>query len=85
MDIYKSLNSIITHVIEYCDITNNIEIIIELEQKYRKDNPKLAEYSARCLIIITQNVKNLQSELNYNIIFSTRIFLFIIHITFLYI
>ena len=29
----------------------------------------MAEYSARCLIIITQNVKNLQSELNYNIIF----------------
>ena len=65
MDIYKSLNSIITHVIEYCDITNNIEIIIELEQKYRKDNPKLAEYSARCLIIILQNIKNLWDKINY--------------------
>ena len=69
MDIYKSLNSIITHVIEYCDITNNIEIIIELEQKYRKDNPKLAEYSARCLIIILQNIKNLWDKINYQKIF----------------
>ena len=69
MDIYKSLNSIITHVIEYCDITNNIEIIIELEQKYRKDNPKLAEYSARCLIIILQNIKNLSDKINYQKIF----------------
>ena len=67
--ILKSLNSIITHIIEYCDITKNIQIIIDLEKKFRKDKPKLAEYSARCLIIITQNVKNLQSELNYNIIF----------------
>ena len=69
MDIYKSLNSIITHVIEYCDITNNIEIIIELEQKYRKDNPKLAEYSARCLIIILQNIKNFWDKINYQKIF----------------
>ena len=67
--ILKSLNSIITHIIEYCDITKNIQIIIDLEKKFRKDKPKLAEYSARCLIIITHNVKNLQSELNYNIIF----------------
>ena len=67
--ILKSLNSIITHVIEYCDITKNIEIIIDLEKKYRKENPKLAEYSARCLIIVTQYVKKFWNELNYNIIF----------------
>ena len=69
MIILKSLNSIITHVIEYCDINKNIEIIIDLEKKFRKDKPKLAEYSARCLIIVTQNIKNLKNELNYNIIF----------------
>ena len=70
MTILKSLNSIITHVIEYCDITKNIEIIIGLEKKFRKEKPKLAEYSARCLIIVTQHVKELWIELNYNVIFS---------------
>ena len=69
MIILKSLNSIITHVIEYCDINKNIEIIIDLEKKFRKDKPKLAEYSARWLIIVTKNIKNCKNELNYNIIF----------------
>ena len=69
MDIWKSLNSIITHIIEYCDITKNIEIIIDLEKKFRKEKNKLAEYSARCLIIITQNVKNLWNVLDYQKIF----------------
>ena len=36
MDIYQSLNSIITHVVEFCDINNNIEIIIELEKRKEK-------------------------------------------------
>jgi hypothetical protein len=70
MTILKSLNSIITHVIEYCDITKNIEIIIGLEKKFRKEKPKLAEYSARCLIIVTQHVKDMWIGLNYNVIFS---------------
>ena len=68
--ILKSLNSIITHVIEFCDITKNIEIIIDLEKKFRKEKPKLAEYSARCLIIVTQHVKDMWIGLNYNVIFS---------------
>ena len=68
--ILKSLNSIITHVIEFCDITKNIEIIIGLEKKFRKEKPKLAEYSARCLIIVTQHVKDMWIGLNYNVIFS---------------
>ena len=70
MDILKSLNSIITHVIEYCDINNNIEIIINLEKKQRKENSKFAEYAARCLIIITQNIKNYSNILNYQKIFT---------------
>ena len=69
MDILKSLNSIITHVIEFCDINNNIEIIINLENKQRKENAKFAEYAARCLIIITQNIKNHYNILNYQKIF----------------
>ena len=44
-------------------------IVIDLEKQYRKENPKLAEYSARCLIIVTQYVKKFWNELNYNIIF----------------
>ena len=68
--ILKSLNSIITHVIEFCNITKNIEIIIGLEKKFRKEKPKLAEYSARCLIIVTQHVKDMWIGLNYNVIFS---------------
>ena len=67
--ILKSLNSIITHIIEFCNITKNIEIIIDLEKNYRKDKPKLAEYSGRCLIIVIQNIKNSEKELDYNIIF----------------
>ena len=70
MDIYQSLNSIITHVIEFCDINNNIEVIIELEKTQRKENQKFAEYSARCLIIIIQNIKNYSHILNYENIFS---------------
>ena len=54
MDILKSLNS---------------EIIINLENKQRKENAKFAEYAARCLIIITQNIKNHYNILNYQKIF----------------
>ena len=70
MVIWKSLNSMISHIIEYCEVTKNISIIIELEQKYRKEKPKLAEYSARCLVIITQNIKNTYKSIDLKIIFN---------------
>jgi len=69
MVIWKSLNSIISHIIDYCEVTKNISIIIELEQKYRKEKPKLAEYSARCLVIITQNIKTTYKNIDIKIIF----------------
>ena len=71
MVIWKSLNSIIAHIIEFCEITKNISIIIELEQIYRKDKPKLAEYSARCLVIITQNIKNTYKNIDLKKIFNS--------------
>ena len=70
MVIWKSLNSIISHIIEFCDVTKNILIIIDLEQKFRKEKPKLAEYSARCLVIITQNLKNSQKIITLKKIFN---------------
>ena len=70
MTIWKSLNSIISHIIEYCHPIKNISIIIELEQKFRKEKPKLAEYSARCLVIITQNIKNNSKNIDLKIIFN---------------
>ena len=70
MVIWKSLNSIISHIIEFCDVTKNILIIIELEQKFRKEKPKLAEYSARCLVIITQNLNNSCKNINLRQIFN---------------
>ena len=70
MVIWKSLNSIISHIIEYCEVTKNISIIIEIEQKYRKEKPKLAEYSARCLVIITQNIKKNYNNIDLKIIFN---------------
>jgi hypothetical protein len=70
MLIWKSLNSIIAHIIEYCEVTKNISIIIEIEQKYRKEKPKLAEYSARCLVIITQNIKKTHKNIDLKIIFN---------------
>ena len=70
MVIWKSLNSIISHIIEFCDVTKNILIIIELEQKFRKEKPKLAEYSARCLVIITQNLNNSCKNINLRKIFN---------------
>jgi hypothetical protein len=70
MVIWKSLNSIISHIIEYCEVTKNISIIIEIEQKYRKEKPKLAEYSARCLVIITQNIKKNYNSIDLKIIFN---------------
>ena len=70
MVIWRSLNSIISHIIEFCEVTKNISIIIELEQKYRKEKPKLAEYSARCLVIITQNIKNTYKNIDFKKIFN---------------
>ena len=70
MVIWKSLNSIIAHIIEYCEVTKNISIIIEIEQKYRKQKPKLAEYSARCLVIITQNINKNYKNIDLKIIFN---------------
>ena len=70
MTIWKSLNSIISHIIEYCHPTNVISIIIELEQKFRKEKPKLAEYSARCLVIMTQNIKKIYKIIDLKVIFN---------------
>ena len=51
-------------------VTKNISIIIEIEQKYRKQKPKLAEYSARCLVIITQNINKNYKNIDLKIIFN---------------
>ena len=74
--IWKNFNSIISHLIDFCDITKNIVVILKIAKKFFKTKPKLAEYSARCLVIINQKIKddytliNIENVLNeiYNLL-----------------
>ena len=62
--IWKNFNSIISHLINFCDITKNIVVILKISKKFFKSKPKLAEYSARCLVIINQRIKDNYSLIN---------------------
>ena len=57
MIIWRTFNTIMLKIIEYCNQTDTISIFITEEKNNRITNQKLADYSARCLVKITQNIK----------------------------
>ena len=63
--IWKSFNSIMLHIIDYCNFSNNICILIQLIKiNIKDDKQKLSEYGSRCLAIINQTIKNIYNQLN---------------------
>ena len=51
-------------IIDFCNPTDTISIFIEEEKINRISNQKLAEYSARCLVKITQNIKVIYQKMD---------------------
>ncbi len=64
MVIWKTFNSIMLKIIEYCNQTDTIIIFITEEKNNRITNQKYAEYSVRCLVKITQNIKDVYKKLD---------------------
>ena len=64
MIIWKTFNSIMLRIIDFCNPTDTISIFIEEEKINRISNQKLAEYSARCLVKITQNIKVIYQKMD---------------------
>ena len=65
MIIYKIFNSIMLHIIDYCNSSDNICILIQLIKiNIKEDKKKLSEYGSRCLAIINQTIKNIYNNLN---------------------
>ena len=56
MIIWKSFNSIMLRILEFCDRTDVIKLLIEKEKLNRVPNPRLSEYSARCIIKLTHSI-----------------------------
>ena len=55
--IWKSFNSIMLRILEFCDGTSTISILLDKEKQNRLKNPKLAEYSARCIFKLSQSLE----------------------------
>ena len=68
--ILKTVNSIIGHIVNYFDITNNILILINNIKNYRKKNVEIVECSIRCLFLVIQNIKKNNKNLKVYIIFN---------------
>mgnify|MGYP002624277580 CR=1 FL=1 len=68
--IWKSFNSIMLHIIDYCNSSQNICILIQLiKTNIVQDKIKLVEYGSRCLGIISQTIKDIYKQLNISHIF----------------
>jgi hypothetical protein len=63
--IWKGFNSIMLHIIDYCNSSDNICILIQLiKVNIKEDKQKLSEYGSRCLAIINQTIKDIYNTLN---------------------
>ena len=65
--ILKNFNTIMLHIIDNCDITNNIIIIVRLMTRNSiktNYNLKLIEYGSKCLNIISKNIKIFYKKMN---------------------
>lgn len=65
--IWKNFNSIMLHIIDYCNFSENIHILLELIKTNVKENrPKLSQYGSRCLAFINQMIKDKYKEIKIN-------------------
>ena len=62
--ILRNLNLIMYRIIEYCDKTNILSILIEQEKINRNTQTKLAEFSARCIRRITEGMEKYINLIN---------------------
>ena len=68
--IWKSFNSIMLHIIDYCNPSQNICILIQLiKENIVQEKIKLVEYGSRCLGIINPTIKGIYKQLNISDIF----------------
>ena len=68
--IWKSFNSIMLHIIDYCNPSQNICILIQLIKiNIEQDKIKLVEYGSRCLGIINPTIKDIYKQLIISDIF----------------
>jgi len=66
--IIKCFNSIMLRIIDFCDINNTINLLMNYEKKYRKTNKEIVSYVAKCLIIIIKNIKDTYDKIDIGII-----------------
>ena len=67
--IRKSYNSFMLHIIDYCNYSESICILIDLIKTYIKEEKiKLCEYGSRSLAIINKIIKDIHNQLKINVI-----------------
>ena len=66
--IIKCFNSIMLRIIDFCDINNTINLLMNYEKKYRKTNKEIVSYVAKCLIIIIKNIKDTYDKIDIGIV-----------------
>ena len=66
--IIKCFNSIMLRIIDFCDINNTINLLMNYEKKYRKTNKEIVSYVAKCLIIIIKNIKDIYDKIDIGIV-----------------
>ena len=65
--IRKSYNSLMLHIIDYCNFSENICIIIDIiKTNVKEEKLKLYEYGSRSLAIINKIIKDMHKQLKIN-------------------
>jgi hypothetical protein len=76
MSICKNYNSIMLRVIDYCNPSYTIQIIMEQILINRLNKPKYIENYSKCLILLTHNMKDICDKINVpKILFGINLFL----------
>ena len=66
--IIKCFNSIILRIIDHGDINNIINSLMNLEKKFRNINLDIVSYAAKCIIIISDNIKKNYKNIQIGIV-----------------
>ena len=76
MSICKNYNSIMLRVIDYCNPSNTIQIILEQILINRLNKPKYIENYSKCLVLLTYSMKDICDKINVaKILFGINSFL----------
>ena len=68
--IFKSINSTMLRIIENCNKTDIIIVLLDIIKKYQKgEAKKLANLSVKCLLKATENLSKSINDLNLKKIF----------------